>query len=169
MLIVRVPLSPFALPFCSPPYFSRTSILDKFVFIQGRSINAVSEVTRLRKEKVGEGRERQLATLESRKKRERSRPVLMSGESACPIIEAMLRAQIAETRHSDERGEGGQKSMGGRLKTSQLKTSRVDLSVLETCRKSSSIPALLGERRFYFTVFPISPFPFASPSSCYNI
>lgn len=98
MLIVRVPLS---------PYFSRTSILDKFVFIQGRSINAVSEVTRLRKEKVGEGRERQLATLESRKKRERSRPVLMSGESACPIIEAMLRAQIAETRHSDERGEEG--------------------------------------------------------------
>lgn len=54
--------------------------------------------------------------------------------------------------------------MGGRLKTSQLKTSRVDLSVLETCRKSSSIPALLGERRFYFTVFPISPFPFASLS-----
>lgn len=30
----------------------------------------------------------------------------MSGESACPIIEAMLRAQIAETRHSDERGRG---------------------------------------------------------------
>lgn len=48
--------------------------------------------------------------------------------------------------------------MGGRLKTSQLKTSRVDLSVLETCRKSSSIPALLGERRFYFTVFPSLPF-----------
>lgn len=34
---------------------------------------------------------------------ERSRPVLMSGESVCPIIEAMLRAQIAET---GERGRG---------------------------------------------------------------
>lgn len=34
-------------------------------------------------------------------RRERSRsapPLLMSGESACPIIEAILRAQIAETR-----------------------------------------------------------------------
>lgn len=30
-------------------------------------------------------------------------PLLMSGESACPIIEAMLRAQIAETR--DWRGK----------------------------------------------------------------
>lgn len=44
--------------------------------------------------------------------------------------------------------------------------------MLETCRKSSSIPALLGERRFYFTVFPFFPFPFHSrPSFCvlYNM
>lgn len=39
--------------------------------------------------------------MDSGSRRERSLgapPLLMSGESACPIIEAMLRAQIAETR-----------------------------------------------------------------------
>ena len=44
--------------------------------------------------------------MDSGSRRERSPdapPLLMSGESTCPIIEAMLRAQIAETR--DWRGE----------------------------------------------------------------
>lgn len=50
-------------------------------------------------------REREIpgASLSQEEEEERSRPVLMSGESACPIIEAMLRAQIAET---GERGRG---------------------------------------------------------------
>lgn len=69
-------------------------------------------------------------------------PLLMSGESACPIIEAMLRAQIAETRDL----RGGEKLR--QLKTQPAKNFSSG-QVLGTCRK---VQASLASH-FYLLAF----------------
>lgn len=77
--------------------------------------------------------------------RERSRsspPLLMSGESACPIIEAMLQAQIAETRDLRD----GEKLW--QLKTQPAKNFSSS-QVLGTCRKVQASLAF----HFYLHIF----------------
>lgn len=74
-------------------------------------------------------------------------PLLMSGESACPIIEAMLRAQIAETR--DRRGR--RETTESKLETQPAKNFS-SARVLETCRKVRAFLALQAARFYLYTL-----------------
>lgn len=68
-------------------------------------------------------------------------PLLMSGESACPIIEAMLRAQIAETR---DRREGERNYHQLEIQPAKNFSSG---QVLETCKQ---VQAFLAFRRYFY-------------------
>lgn len=87
-------------------------------------------------------------------------PLLMSSESACPIIEAMLRAQIAETR----RRWAKRVNLWKKGESSQLKTSRV-ARCLKLARKFK-YPILLEWHFRVFYFFP--PFLFAPFSSSFS-
>lgn len=81
-------------------------------------------------------------------------PLLMSGESACPIIEAMLRAQIAETR----RRWAKRVNLWKKGESSQLKTSRV--ARCSKLARKFKYPTLL---EWHFRVF----YFFSSISFCF--
>lgn len=74
-------------------------------------------------------------------------PLLMSGESACPIIEAMLRAQIAETRD----WRGGERNY--RQLEMQPAKNFSSGQVLETCKQ---VQAFLAFHRRYFYLYTLS-------------
>lgn len=79
----------------------------------------------------------------------------MSGESACPIIEAMLRAQIAETRPPPMSKAGGSMEKGEKQPAENFSSGRV----LETCQKVQAFHASLTAFLLPSSLFPLFLWP----------